>query len=136
MNLIQKIFNVSNRPRKKYPAPDNTDNGYYLLECWNQYADLPAELLPHVDTIKTRAEWERTGFPVEFNRYGEARKVKIGHRYFSFIKVDAAEKNMAEAIRKGKRITQNPEHIALLIQQGCRPENFLCNNLFNSKMLK
>ncbi|MFC5271593.1 hypothetical protein ACFPIB_13295 [Adhaeribacter terreus] len=109
------------------PVPQSGANGvvYYLLECWNQYADLPDSLLPYVDTVKTKAEWEKLGFVLEMNKYGQIRKFKVENKYFSFIKVDGEQAAEAKAIRLGKRLTHNPEHIALLIQRGCRQDEFL-----------
>ncbi|KAA9332699.1 hypothetical protein F0P94_11870 [Adhaeribacter soli] len=98
---------------------------YYLLECWNQYADLPDALLLYVDRIKTREEWEKLGFTFEFNKYGQIRKLKIENRYFSFIQASQSNPLEKEAIRTGKRLTSNPLHIAMLLERGCSPSEFV-----------
>jgi hypothetical protein len=125
MNLLQRILKPKKNPEKPVHNPDADGGIYYLLECWNQYADLPDSLLPFVDRIKTKAEWEKLGFVLELNRYGQVRKFKVENKYFSFIQVDGQQKAEAQAIRLGKRLTHNPDHIALLMQRGCRPEEFL-----------
>ncbi|MBK0403946.1 hypothetical protein I5M27_13205 [Adhaeribacter sp. BT258] len=123
MKLLQRIL----KQKKNLDLPVSHDEVYYLLECWNQYADLPESLLPYVDLIKTKAEWEKLGFVLEMNKYGQIRKFKVENKYFSFIKVDGQQAAEAKAIRLGKRLTHNPEYIALLIARGCQPEEFLHN---------
>jgi hypothetical protein len=112
-------------PQEKTVSPKTTPSDYYLLECWNQYADLPELILPYVDRIKRKVEWEDLGFVLEKNRLGQIRKIKIANRYFSFIPVNPSHAMEVEAIKNGKRLTQNPQHIQILVRQGCKPEEFL-----------
>ena len=125
MKLLQQLFKTNKPEVPAYKKPAANGNTYYLLECWNQYADLPEKLLPYVDTIRTKNEWEALGFSLEITKYGQVRKLKLGNFYFSFIQADAGQQAEAEAIRTGKRLTANPEHIALLLERGCRPEEFV-----------
>jgi hypothetical protein len=125
-NLFQKFYNkfFTGSPVKTFNRKV-TPSTFYLLECWNQYGDLPETILPYVDKIKRKEEWEALGFLLEQNRLGQIRKLKVSNRYFSFIPVSPSHGIETEAIRTGKRLTQNPGHIQLLLDQGCKPEEFL-----------
>jgi hypothetical protein len=125
-NLFQRFWkNVFPGAPAKVTKPRTAPSEYYLLECWNQYAELPEIILPYVDRIKQKVDWEALGFVLELNRLGQIRKIKIANRYFSFIPVHPSHGVELEAIRSGKRLTQNPQHIKLLLEQGCKPEEFL-----------
>lgn len=126
MKLIQRLLNSrknNNEVINKAVQPNYHD--YYLLECWNQYAELPALLVPYVDKIKTREEWEALGFVLDINSLGQIRKIKVDNKYFSFVAVTPSHKIEKEAIKTGKRLTQNPGHIRLLLAKGCQPGEFL-----------
>lgn len=125
MKLLQRIFNLMPVPAKPEMEEGQNQKFFYLLECWNQYADLPESLLPFVDTIKTKEEWEQLGFVLEFNKYGQVRKFKVANRYFSFIPVSQNHPVENEAIRTGKRLTYSAEQIRLLLKRGCLPSEFL-----------
>jgi hypothetical protein len=125
MKLLQKLFNFTTAPTQPESTTDQAPQFFFLLECWNQYADLPESLLPFVDTIKTKEEWEKLGFVLEFNKYGQVRKFKVANRYFSFIPVSQSHPVENEAIRTGKRLTYSAEQIRLLLKRGCLPSEFL-----------
>lgn len=125
MKLLQRILNLKGNPEPPFGIQKPESLQYFLLECWNQYADLPETLVPYVDKIKTREEWEKLGFTFEFNKYGQIRKIKIDNRYYSFIRVSVNNPLEREAIKTGKRLTHNPSHIAILLERGCSPTEFL-----------
>lgn len=123
---FQKFWDILfNGSKTKPTSPKAPPSAFYLLECWNQYADLSETILPYIDKIKSKEEWEALGFVLGQNRLGQIRKLKIATRYFSFIPVNPSHGIEMEAISTGKRLTQNPRHIQLLLEQGCKPEEFL-----------
>ena len=125
MKLFELVFNRKAKSEKE--ATKTAIPEFYLFECWNQYADVPENLLPFVDTVKTKEEWENLGFPMVYNSNGQIRKIKVNNKYFSFIRVEPNRGDEAEAIKTGKKLTYNVQHIRMLLQRGCRPEEFLRN---------
>ncbi len=63
------------------------------LDCWQLVGDDAASTPPSVsvvlNTVGTRIEWRRAGFPVLFDAVGEVRHVVRGGRVYRFRPVDA-----------------------------------------------
>jgi hypothetical protein len=125
---LKKLVNRFQRLFKPAPAADVKKldlDQYFVFECWNQYAELPDSVVPYVDLIKSKEEWNALGFEFKQNKIGGVKKLKIDNRYFSFIAVNPNNPMEAEAIRTGKRITKNRNHIQQLLDKGCLPDEFM-----------
>ncbi len=61
-------------------------------DCWTLVGvddvSTPPSVARVLDTVGTRAEWRRAGFPVLFDERGEVRHVLRGGREYRFERVD------------------------------------------------
>lgn len=94
--------------------------------CFNGpvYDSTPRELIPFIDTIKKESEWQKVGFKIKKDKYGNRKPFMKKGLCFGWVVLVPINHIEREAIETGKKCTTGPA-VMHLIMQGCAYDDFV-----------
>lgn len=78
-----------------------------------------------IDTIRKESAWEKLGFKIKKDRYGNCKPIRRKGQSFGWKIVVSANDIERKALETGKKCSKYPTDILLLIRQGCTYEDFV-----------
>ncbi len=113
-------------PPEERQTVQTIDNNTFLLLTTLSYYDLPKSVLLHIDKVKKVSDWEELNFSPQKEPFGDDywKSIKIDGRHLSFKEVKNKD-IFKTAILQNKRITEHPDNIKALFEQGCVLDEFI-----------